>query len=466
MGDLTVNGGLRYDLQEGSNAAAFAPANPVLPEILPDLDFPGGDAGFEWETILPRVGLTYALGGERKTLLRASYSRFAEQLESSDVARLNTSGFAYGYFFFLDNGDGGGVAGDTVWQAGEPFGLFGWNGFDPSDPANPVGPNRNDPNLDPPLTDEVLLGVEHAFLPELVGGVSVTWRNVSDILENRDITACSAGELCPGGGGLLPGTRLITADDYVLDRILTPPEGRELPNGAAWSVPVFTLRPEIADLRTGGTLLTNGDREVDYLGYTASLTKRLSDRWMARAYVNYGEAEWQVPASFVRFDDPTNVSGSGDDDGDLFAVQSLGSGNKGDVWLQATWTANVNGMYQVMPERPWGFNVAGNVFAREGYPLPYFQNVTPGDGVTRSVQVVDEIDQFRTDDVVTFDLRLEKDVAFTDSLSGILSLDAFNVTNENYVLQRERNLGSGRANFLDETLSPRIYRLGFRLSWR
>ena len=38
--------------------------------------------------------------------------------------------------------------------------------------------------------------------------------------------------------------------------------------------------------------------------------------------------------------------------------------------------------------------------------------------------------------------------------------------NENYVLQRERNLGLATANFLDETLSPRIYRLGFRLNWR
>jgi hypothetical protein len=64
------------------------------------------------------------------------------------------------------------------------------------------------------------------------------------------------------------------------------------------------------------------------------------------------------------------------------------------------------------------------------------------------------------------DLRLEKDMQFTDNLSGILSLDAFNVNNDNSVLQRDRSLHTPTANFVNQTLSPRIYRLGFRLNWR
>jgi hypothetical protein len=458
MGNLTINGGLRYDLQEGSNPATTVAAHPIFPALLPALNFQGNEAGFEWETILPRLGVTYALGAERRTLLRASYSRFAEQLETSDVARLNPTSAAYAYYVFID------ADGDNVFDVGEAADLVDFAGFDPSNPTSLVNPNRNDPNLDPEITDEVLLGVEHALLPELVAGFTVTLRNVSDILETRQIANCGPTENCPGGGGLSPGTRLITSDDYLFSGNVVPLAGRELPNGDTYSVPVFTLAPGVQ--RSGGSLLTNGDRELDYLGYTLSLTKRLSNRWMARAYVNYGEAEWDIPASFFRFDDPTDLSGSGDNDGDLFAVQSAGSGNKGDVWLQSTWTANLNGMYQVAPDRPWGFNVAGNVFGREGYPLPYFHSVTPADGQSRAVQVVTEIDQFRTDDIVTFDVRLEKDMAFTDNLSGILSIDAFNLTNENYVLQRERSLSAGRPNFLDETLSPRIYRLGFRLNWR
>jgi hypothetical protein len=40
------------------------------------------------------------------------------------------------------------------------------------------------------------------------------------------------------------------------------------------------------------------------------------------------------------------------------------------------------------------------------------------------------------------------------------------VTNENTVLQRDRTLNASTANFVNQTLSPRIYRLGFRLNWR
>ena len=47
---------------------------------MPAVTFSGADAPFDWTTISPRIGLTYALGEERKTLLRASFSRFPEQI--------------------------------------------------------------------------------------------------------------------------------------------------------------------------------------------------------------------------------------------------------------------------------------------------------------------------------------------------------------------------------------------------
>ncbi len=80
VGNLTANVGLRYDVQGGENLSRTVLANPLFPQLLPAVSYAGGDIGFEWETITPRLGLTYALGAERKTLLRASYSRFADQL--------------------------------------------------------------------------------------------------------------------------------------------------------------------------------------------------------------------------------------------------------------------------------------------------------------------------------------------------------------------------------------------------
>jgi outer membrane receptor protein involved in Fe transport len=78
FGNLTANVGLRYDIQGGENLPKTVLANPAYPEILPAVSFAGGDIGFEWKSLTPRLGLTYALGESRQTLLRASYSQFAD----------------------------------------------------------------------------------------------------------------------------------------------------------------------------------------------------------------------------------------------------------------------------------------------------------------------------------------------------------------------------------------------------
>jgi len=99
VGNLTANVGLRYDVQGGTNLARSVSANPILPSVLPAVSVAESDIGFEWKSLTPRLGITYALGAERKTLLRASYSRFADQLGSGFASWLNPLGTnSYGYF--------------------------------------------------------------------------------------------------------------------------------------------------------------------------------------------------------------------------------------------------------------------------------------------------------------------------------------------------------------------------------
>ncbi|MDX1745852.1 MAG: hypothetical protein R3324_07945, partial [Halobacteriales archaeon] len=451
------NFGLRYDLQEGENEAATVAANPVFPDTLAAVDFAGNDGGFDWESISPRLGATYALGAERKTLLRASYARFAEQLSSGNISRVNPLGFAEADYTWNDaNGNG-------VFDVGEAGQLVYFTGFDPANPGAAVSPNRNDPNLDPSVTDELLFGVEHAFLPEFVVGADVTYRLTSDVLETRTLVRDQNGV-----------ERTTVASDWIFDHTVvsdgvTVPH---LPNGQQWSADYYALNPALQ--RTGGSLLTNGDREIEYLGAGINFTKRLANRWMARGYFQYGEAEWDVPASYNAIDNPADgvnagdfFAPSGDGDGELFVVQSAGSGPFDNTFIQSTWSANLNGMYQFWPDQPYGFNLAVNLFAREGYAIPYtYESTLLTDGRQQQVVVTGDVDSFRNEDIFTTDLRLEKDMPFTENLSGTLSLDVFNVFNENYAMQRNIQLDTAEANFLVQTLSPRIYRLGFRISWR
>ena len=452
--NLTFNAGLRYDIQDGENLASNVPGARVnTPFMSQAINFPGNDPEFEWENISPRLGLTYALGEERNTLLRGSFSRFVDQLGTGVVEHVNPIGFTFGVYYFTD------LNGNLVFDAGPEVNNASFRfpvGFNPLNPTNIVTVNQIDPDFEAKTTDEAIIGIEHAWRPEFVTGLNVTFRQVDNIARLvpfvRDTTTNQI--------------RLQTRDDYIPFSTVSG----TLPDGSGFSEQVFVLRPGLTN--AGGNLLTTGGREQEYLGFTANFTKRLSNQWMLRGHFTWSDWSWNIDDEFFRFDDPTNsvvLSGdlqdTQDDDGAIVAEQSGGSGNKGDVFLNSEWSFNFNGLYQVAPDQPWGFNLGFNVTGRQGTPIPYFVNVTRPRGGNIAVQVTDEVDSFRYDDLYTFDARIDKDFEIGD-VRLTASLDGFNLFNEGTVMQRERNLSGGRPNFVDEALSPRVLRVGLRLAFR
>ena len=437
FGRATINFGLRYDDQGGANEAYKRPAHPVAAyrDIFPDINFPGSDAGFSWGNVEPRLGATYAIGAERKTLVRASISRFADQMGSGWVTRNSPFGASYAYF-------------DSV--TGE---LYFARGFDPDDPLKVV--DETNPSLGAPITQEILASLEHAFLPEFVVAFTVTSREVSDLLDGFTIFRQPDGS-----------TRITNRGDYEQTGTLET----ELPRiGRNVSIPLYGI-PNSDLVSTGGSYVTNGDRGRDYLGYSISFTKRLANRWMARGFYQYGKGECSIPRSYYDHASP-QVGRAGCQDGDLFLTRSSGSG-KGERFLQATWTYSLNGMYQVAPDRPWGFNVSANLTGREGYPLAYWSNaslVPWGSRVTRTtVNVIpgQDYDQYRLNDIETIDFRVEKEIALQGPVNMTFGIDVFNMTNEGTGLSYLLNTRYTNGGNLDDNISPRIYRLGVRLAWK
>ena len=448
FGNFTLNLGLRYDDQSGVNEQFTVDANPLAPDVLPALNYPGGSEDFNWESIVPRLGATYALGQDRSTLLRASFSQFADQLGVGTVTRTNPAGEAYAYFTF----DGDGLSP----YAGQPLTFSFANGFDPDNPASLVDPDVTDPGLDAPTTSELILAVEHALLPEFVVGLTATFRQVEDILETRTLVR-------ENGTGTV---RTLNRNDYASTGTATGTINNRNAGGGPYSFAIPLFGELGGYSRTGGSFLTNGTREREYQGVAVNFTKRLANRWMLRGYVNYGDAEWQIDDTYLFNSDPNLASGGGDTDGQLYLTRSTGSG-KGERFLQSSWTANLNGMYQVAPDRPWGFNVSASIQAREGYPTPYIlDGFNTGDGISRDINVVDDFDRFRLDDLTTIDLRLEKEFALSSAVNFTFGIDVFNVTNEGTELSRRREINTSQAFFLNDNVSPRIYRLGVRLGWK
>ena len=453
VGNLTANFGLRWDRQGGRNLPSSVRANPVFPELLPAVDYAGGDAGFEWDTINPRLGLTYALGAERQTLLRASYSRFADQLGTGFLGFLNPlGGQAYRYFYTTNNG------GPSL----EP-GELGEEAFAPSGNLNPftllpLQSNAVDPNLDAPITDELLFGIEHALRPEFVVGLNVTWRRYTDTLEGELLVFDSADPFSEAN--LNSVGRPHRRDDYVRRTA-----SGVTPDGRPYTLEYFELRPGVTT--RNGFLLENGDRENEFRGASLVLNKRLANRWMMRGNLTWQDWTWDIPDG--ENEDPTdNVAGGVIDDTDVLQGSGTVSGAKGNVFISSGWSYSLLGLYQIAPDRAWGFNVSANLNGREGYPLRYSRQIfrdTIAAGSATVIPVAADADAFRYPDVHVVDLRVEKEFSLSD-FGLTLGMDVFNALNESYVLQRQGVLSTGTGNHVVEILSPRVFRVGARLSFR
>jgi hypothetical protein len=130
------------------------------------------------------------------------------------------------------------------------------------------------------------------------------------------------------------------------------------------------------------------------------------------------------------------------------------------AWNDPREQVNVNGAYDL----GYGFEVAGNLFGRQGNPYPIFQPAALGFDGTIRVLVSPEIDTFRFDDVWNLDRRAAKTLRY-DRLNLQLVADLFNVLNANTELNRQRNITNPNFGRLTQNLSPRILRFGVRIGF-
>jgi hypothetical protein len=448
-GNWTLNVGARYDLQDGvNNPGSTGPS--AIPAILPSVSFTDPvKPPFDWETVTPRLGLTYALGEDRDTLLRASFSQFPSALSTFEVGWINPAlgygGYgAYAYFFFFD-----GEEDNNTWDGTEPYlFLFGF-AYDRQNPDRNL--NTMGTDFDPELTTELILGVEHAFLPEFVVGMNYTWREIDDVLSIRS-------KVRPKGSG--EGGQPEVASDFLPDGTVST----ELPDGSAPEIEVFFLDPTLEF--SGFQQYENDSRKRKYDGLALTLNKRLANRWSLRGYVNWGETEWDVPQSFLDNTDPNPADDGSDQHGALFLTRSNTKG-RGERYLQSGWQASLTGLVQILPDSPYGFTLASNVYAREGHVLPYNFQKFGSDRLVRGISLMaGDLDLFRLDDLLTVDLRVEKQFSANNDVSLTFGLDLFNALNEATPLSRETTLSSRTGDYLLDIVSPRVWKLGVRVSWK
>lgn len=439
-GNLTVNIGARFDYQQGRNLPSTVSANPVFPEILPAVQY-GGDSGYPitWRQVQPRVGATYAIGRDRRTLLRASYSRFANQLDSTTIISVNAFPSIGELGWPWDDANGNGFvepaeidfSSDLIW----------WSGVNPDDPNSSTAVNQISKGFEVPTTDEFIVGVERQFSPDLSGSLAYTYRVARNLAFSPLIGTSRASYQYFGDAA---GTVVSDVDGFVLN----------------FSEPYYGL-VECPDPCVGTILENRPNASETYSGVELQLIKSLSDGWMAR--VSFAWNDWQQRIGPGAIIDPNNVTPGTNATGPVVA------GN-----VNATWQFNVSGMVQL----PLGIAAGVNLFGRQGFPTPYFVEVFTEDLLFNVPQIqIGKATEDRTPNVYQLDLQLSRPFRIGSAVTVIPQFACFNLLDSRTVLQRDGFVGwydvavtpafDDNDNFhaILETLSARTFRGGLRITF-
>jgi Carboxypeptidase regulatory-like domain/TonB-dependent Receptor Plug Domain len=434
---VTLNVGVRFDRQTAKNNPTDIPANRSFPDLLPGASFDANVDTIEWNDVAPRVGLTYALDESRKTLLRASYARYASQLYIGNVTVVNPSispGSYLAYVWNDFNGDGFAQPDEVRTDLGLQY--FGY--VDPNDPSGP-SPNRIDPDYKAQHDDEFIVGLDRELAPNLGVSVSYTYKRTHDLTK-----------WFPRIG--------ITPADYAPETF----------DASGYTTTGFIADPDLVAAAAGGRILTNRpDYHQVFSGVELTLQKRLSKKWAGRVVFSYNDWKEYLDGPGA-ISNPTRTDTNG---GATFTlsgpqvdggqVAPLGGGSGKAVFYSGKWQVIANGLYQL----PGGFEIAGSLFGRQGYPNPIVIRRSLGDDGRVRMLATPLIDTNRFPDLWNLDLRLAKSFKLTSGASIVLTADAFNVFNANTELQRQRDATSDVFGRLDEILSPRIVRFGARLTF-
>ena len=446
---FTFNFGVRFDHQTAKNLESAAPANATFPDRLPAAVFPGNDENLQdWNNFTPRVGLSYALDESRRTIVRASYARYYQQLAFGNVTVENPTSTGYIAYGWNDGN------GDRFVQPGEvDFSSVRYSSaVNVNDPGSVSADtvNKIDRDRKPRKDDEFIIGLDRELGASFAAGVAFTYRKGNDwSTADRTTTGYRlAGACSDPTNPTMSSCPLMQASDYTANAPVTQ-------NGYTG----FTYSPNAALVTAGrsGRLITNRDGySTTYKGIEATLNKRLSNKWMARVAFTYADWTQNVDNKVGDNGNPTARQNDNLVDGDQVSLLSGGSGKGALYYTGQKWQIYANALYQL----PWGVDLSGTAWGRQGGLKPVFLNIAAGQDGTLAVSGVPTVESERYGDVWDFDLRLAKTFRFGKQPYVTLAAEWFNVANSGQVLVRNRQANTAAYNRIDEVLNPSIFRLG------
>jgi len=526
-GRFTLQLGLRYDYQKPSTGASqlttvlsnwsnvfTSDALTSLSNYFPPLSVNAINAKYQWSTWSPRIGLSWDLKGDGRTVLKLALAQYGDILAAGAnvPAPLGLTGNVS--FWWNDaNADSMVDRSEMFWKysaahAGTPnqlYGLFGtdgqitsaaaaalvggfesdaylagnFSGFDWSKPAainydnlttffrSDIDPNAKNVKTSP-RTREISLSLEKELRPDLAASAAVTFRRYdnfdwtklfypADIYPSTPDLVIDNTATWYAVAGSIPAT--VTIGEKSVDM------GEAA--GKPWYLPIASF-PGPTPYR----MVDKSPSYRTYIGLDLAVTKRLSSRWFLNASLTLQDQRAHWGGAFI---DPTNQWAI---DGRPYGNLGGGAGGKVPALMYSRWMTKLSGLYQL----PWGFDVSAILDAREGWKIPNyltlaFANSESWPGLYRSNVVY--LQPATKDGLPVFSnlsFRIEKKIAIGAGRMYVMA-DVFNAMNSavvnrsydayygTYYVDTQASSANPFSRLYNEILNPRVWRLGLRFEF-
>lgn len=498
FGRFNLTLGLRWDKQVpsllGFTVDALQKDNPAVTEnfssaaiaaidgLLPGIDIPEQNPDYNWSYITPRLGLTYDLMGNGKTILKASFGQYRGYMGTwwADYwAPRGTSGWMDWWWFDATSlgGNGNGIVdlNELMWtypgdyQATRVFDDAGnfigdaeanegnmWGGFDIDNPLQTSHSQYYVQDLGSQRTTELIITAEQEILPDFGIALDLTYRKFDTF--NWTV------EYDPEDGSQL------TQADYVQHGTIPGSiPGIDLGEGAG--KPIYYKNADVP-YRYYRLLTDRPDYYRDFMGVDLRFNKRLSNRWMLN-----GSFTLQTNKVHYGSQGELNITNVWALDDNIYAPEMGGGSGKISTPHSQNWMFKLSGLYQL----PLDFNISFTFNARQGNPIRNTMDVVdysaPNTRDRSRYVYLDTIDTHRLPNYMCLNLRLEKVVRAGDAGRIYLMADLFNAFNDATILRRYEmwhgtyyaDDGSFSADVHDneanEILNPRVLRFGVRFQF-
>ena len=406
LGRVTVNAGARWDRYTGRMPEQAQIAFTNGPVSVPAQTF-AEKTFYTWDSFAPRVGITYDLAGNGKTVIKATYGLFWHNPGPDVSAGANPNQTNKSVTYNWND-----LNADRRYQAGEEGAITS---------TSLAGTLQFDANTTQPFSHDASLYLERQLASTIGARVGFVYKSEDDLIAQynpyRPISAYTVpfSFIDIGADGLAN-----TGDEKTLTLY-------GVPSASAASFPLTNV-------------VMNAGRFSRYKTMEASMVKRQGNRWSAQIGGSYTWAH-DFPGAY-----PNDPNGVFDQDT-----------SRWDFKLSGTYEAPLKIKVSPLVRHQAGANFARTISVGSAF-------ATAAGAIYGGTINAEPLNSRRHDTITVVDVRAERSFSLGGTVRLRALFDLFNITNSNAV--ETRTVATGTA-FLRPTavLAPRTARVGVRLQF-